>query len=352
MATPVEQRQTSKATYVSHALNATGVLNNKWFNPSTGLWQYYDSSSDQWTQLWWQSANILTTIGDLGEVDPNFLNQTKQIYKEVFSPARAYNGGNWINGYYDDEGWWALAWIKAWDRTNNGTYLKAAENIFTNLLTGLNATCGGQWWDKTKQHNNAINNELFLAVGAALANRVSGKKSYYTKYAVAQANWFLNAGLQTKNNTFHDGFAVSDCSAEGTVFTYNQGVILGGLVGLYRSTGNSTWLDHAETIATGAVNSLVDSNGIMTETGEYPTSDLTASQFKGVLARNLAYLYKYRKNAAYKTILTKSADSIWSNARSSDGQLASNWQGPVSSFSPPAQGSALDCLVAAAKVSC
>ena len=33
-----------------------------------------------------------------------------------------------------------------YDLTNNGTYLDAAKDIFEDLLTGLGATCGGQWF--------------------------------------------------------------------------------------------------------------------------------------------------------------------------------------------------------------
>ncbi|TKA75680.1 hypothetical protein B0A55_03193 [Friedmanniomyces simplex] len=238
-----------------------------------------------------------------------------------------------------------------YDVTNNGTYLSAAQGIFEDLLTGLNATCGGQWWNKEHHHVNSINNELFIDVAASLGNRVTHKRQYYSRYAEDHANWFLNAGLFSKNNTFHDGLHLADCSAEGTVFSYNQGVILGALVELSKLTGNSSWLDSAARTAKGAVSTLVDSNGIFTETGAFPTHGLTAAQFKGVFARNLAYLQSVRGDASYVTLFTKSAESIWQNDRDESGFFGPDWQGPVYSTLASAQSSALDCLIAAAAVS-
>lgn len=94
---------TSQATYIAHSHNATDVMNQKWYDHSNGLWQ----------NLWWQSANLLTTIGNLAEVDPSFKGTAQGIFQTTFNGAKAANGGSWINNFYDDEGWWAMAWIKA-----------------------------------------------------------------------------------------------------------------------------------------------------------------------------------------------------------------------------------------------
>ncbi|KAK0796945.1 hypothetical protein LTR59_004747 [Friedmanniomyces endolithicus] len=312
----------SKTDYVNYATNFTRVLNDKWFDAKSGLWD----------GMWWQSANILTTMADLASVNPDFNDTANFVFKSVFTAALATNGGTWLNGYYDDEGWWAMAFIKVYDVTGSKAYLSAAEDIFEDLRTGLNATCGGQWWNKDPAHVNSINNELFID-------------------AEKQANWFLNAGLLTKNNTFHDGLHLATCTAEGPIFSYNQGVILGALVELSKLTGNSSWLDHAAKTANATIRRLVDHNGIFTETGEYPTHGTTVGQFKGVFARNLAYLQSVRGDESYVALLTKSADSIWEHDRDENGFLGPDWQGPIYGISAAAQGSALDCLIAAAAVS-
>jgi len=160
----------------------------------------------------------VTTLGDLAEADSGYASTAEGILSSVFTNAYASNGNSWLDGYYDDEGWWALAWIKAWDLTHNGKYLSAAESIFSDLTTGLGGACGGQWWDKSHTAVNSINNELFIAVAASLANRVSSKKSYYQKYAVDQYEWLFGAGLQNSENLFMDGLDTSTCAPIGAVW--------------------------------------------------------------------------------------------------------------------------------------
>ncbi|KAK5110144.1 hypothetical protein LTR62_006278 [Meristemomyces frigidus] len=282
---------------------------------------------------------MITTLADLVSINPSFKNAAVSTFENTYNNAPASNGGTWLNDYYDDEGWWALAWIKVYDITNDGKYLSTAETIFEDL------------WDKPYTQINSINNELFLSVAAHLANRVPSKKSSYQTYAVNQANWFLGTSLLSENNTYHDGFTPSTCAVEGTVWTYNQGVILGALVELSTATGSTAWLDSAEKVAKGAVATLVDNNGILTETGSYPTNDADADQFKGVFARNLAVLQAVRGDSSYVTLLTKSADELWRQDRNSAGQLGPDYQGAVYATSAPAQSSAMDCIIAAAAVS-
>ncbi|TKA75679.1 hypothetical protein B0A55_03192 [Friedmanniomyces simplex] len=86
----------SKANYVSHAMHATSILNEKWFDAASGLWD----------GMWWQSANVLTTIADLASANPNFKDTANGIFENVFTAALATNGGSWLNGFYDDEGWY------------------------------------------------------------------------------------------------------------------------------------------------------------------------------------------------------------------------------------------------------
>ena len=50
---------------------------------------------------------------------------------------------------------WALAWLQVYDLTNDPRYLTTAAEIFEDLTTGLNATCGGQWWDKAHTASNS-----------------------------------------------------------------------------------------------------------------------------------------------------------------------------------------------------
>ena len=332
---------TSKADYISNAVNATDVLNQQLYNESSGLW----------SNLWWQSGNLLTAVADLGLVDDDFKDTSADICKKVSVTAKEFNGGNWLNDFYDDEGWWALALIRCYDLTQSGGYLLDAQAIFEDQLTGNDATCGGHWWSKDKTANTAIGNALYLAIGASLASRGATRDgTSYQQYAEEEFTWWYSSALMASNNTFQDGLELSTCKPkpDSPVFTYNQGVILGAMVELNKATSNQTYLDYASKVAHGAIDHLTDSNGILTEVGYPGPPDVTAAMFKGVFARNLGYLQTAAGDDAYVTFLQNNADTIWKKDRQDDGQLGPDWQGPMFTPNAASQGSALDCLVAAA----
>lgn len=330
----------TKAQYLGNAINTTDVLNQQWYNEGKGTWQ----------DFWWNSGSMLATIGNLAQQDSDFAGTAEEMFANILVKAKTTNGGSFLNDYYDDEGWWAMGWIKAYDLTQNTTYLDAAKEIFNDLLTGNNATCGGHWWSKDKRDNTAIANELYLAVAASLANRVTDAGDYYRNLATTQAQWFFNSGLLNDNNTINDSLDLTTCKPQGTVWTYNQGVILSALIELHSfATTNGTYLDLAGTIAHAAIQQL-SVNGTLTESGYPADMDPTGAQFKGVFARSLMALHAVAPDGAYVDFLQANADSIWAHARGGNGQIGALWQGPIRDTSAAAQSSALDCLVAAAAV--
>ena len=171
-----------------------------------------------------------------------------------------------------------------------------------------------------------------------------------------QLDWFLHSDLVNPQYTINDGLDIDTCKSRGQVFTYNQGIILGALVEMYRLTANSTHLDLASTLAHAAIKHLAAPHeGILSEPNTlHPPYKVGGAwynddqQFKGILARNLMELQKIAPDETYVDFLKYNADSIWNNDRQEDGQLGSLWQGPVVGLSAASQGSALDCLVAAA----
>jgi predicted alpha-1,6-mannanase (GH76 family) len=139
------------------------------------------------------------------------------------------------------------------------------------------------------------------------------------------------------------------------VFTYNQGIILGGLVELSWASGDSAYIDLANTIALAAISHLTDPNGILTEECEPNACNRDLQQFKGIFGRNIQFLYNRAAltddvKATYKTFLTMNANSIWSNDQV-DNQLGLDWSGPDSMSTIETQSSALDAIVGAACVS-
>jgi predicted alpha-1,6-mannanase (GH76 family) len=279
-------------------------------------------------------------------------------------PVIETNG--FLDGYYDDEGWWALAWIAVYDVTHEPQYLSTAESIFSNMAAAYNTTpCGGLWWDKSHTYVNAIANELFLDVAAHLANRAPVRSKYYLDYALREWTWFQKSGMINAQHTINDGLNLATCRNNGgTVWSYNQGmysrvnhgngtqltragVILGGLTELSRATSDASYIATAKVIADAAIHALTDANGILHDVCE-PNCGADGSQFKGVFARNLQILQLASPETRFKTFLDTNANSIWANDRNARNELNLVWSGPL--VQQPAnastQSSALDALVA------
>jgi predicted alpha-1,6-mannanase (GH76 family) len=349
--------------YTSHAEAALSPL-SQWYNQTSGIWD---------TTGWWNSANCLTTISNLAIIDPNVLPAASQIIPNTFIQAQKYNfhltktispsglvqsyelpstasekPNGFLNAFYDDEGWWALAWIAAYDLTHDLQYLQAAESIFEDMAAGWTTPCGGIWWDKSRRYIAAISNELFLSVAAHLANR-SGSKAYYLSWAQREWAWSQDTGMINSHGNINDGVDIITCKNNiGTVWSYNQGVILGGLVELSRAALNSSLLLIAQRIAIAAIVTLTDENDVLHDPCE-PNCGADGSQFKGVFMRNLQVLQQVSSNPLFSATIKANADSIWANDRDLSNKLSVVWSGPfVTPVNASTQSSALDALVAAA----
>lgn len=303
------------------------------YNVSTGLWDTTD---------WWQGANALGATIDYTAIT-NTLTYRNNIFNTYEKPKYPGFLNPW---FYDDDGWWALTWIKAYDLTGDTRYLDLAKNIFQEMTRGWDDTCGGGlWWKKQeRQYKNAITSELFMAVAARLHLRTPGDRGAgsYLDWAQRTWNWFQQTGMINGQSLVNDGLD-RNCKNNGqTTWTYNQGVILGALVDLYKSTQDTSFLVQAEAIANAAIRTLAP-NGILREPCE-PDCGNDGPQFKGIFIRNLSYLYQTRQNPIYKEFITRNADSIWTQNRNVANQFGLRWAGPFDSADAMRQSSALDAL--------
>jgi predicted alpha-1,6-mannanase (GH76 family) len=211
---------------------------------------------------------------------------------------------------------------------------------------------GGIWWDKPHTYVNAIANELFFSTAASLANRA--KRSYhgpsYLNIAKQQLAWFKGSGMIRNNFTINDGLNQQTCqNNQGTIWTYNQGVILGGLVELSNATHDKSYIEMAHSIANAAIATLAPS-GILRDPCE-PNCGADGSQFKGVLIRNILILYRASPKNVYRDFFERNARSIWERDRNGRNELSISWAGTfVSPANASTQSSAMDSLVAAIAV--
>ncbi len=303
----------------------------------TGLWK---------TTGWWNAANALTVL-----VDYSKLSDTPDFRSTIANTFDRNSQKHFLNEYYDDEGWWALGWAGAYELTREARYLDMAEQIFADMSGGWDDTCGGGiWWKKPKQYKNAIANELFLSVAAKLASLTqdADKRAKYLEWAQREWKWFAASGMINSENLVNDGLDSACHNNHRTTWTYNQGVILGGLTVLAKQTGDAKYLEVAHSIALAAMARLTDLDGILHDSCEPGRCGKDAPQFKGIFARNVAVLNSAAPVPGFRGFLRKNAESIWKN-RDAEGQFGIVWSGPSDVKSAATQVSALDALVAAAE---
>lgn len=325
-------RSTVNASNRLHA-GATALMMD--YNFSNGLWR---------TTGWWNSANALTAL----------LDYSKQTGSTTYRYAIANTfdknrGNNFTNEYMDDTGWWGLAWVRAYDLTGEQRYLDMAKIDADFMWSHKDTHCGGGvWWRDDHNYKNAVTNELFIKLAASLHNRLPGDTVY-----LARANeiwsWFKASGMINSSNLVNDGLDNSTCRNNGQeTWTYNQGIILGGLVELHRATGDNALLTQARAIADATVASTrLSPGGVLREPCEAGDCGGDGPSFKGVFARNLGELNRYVSGNPYGTYLDRQADSMFANNRTTLHQYGLRWAGPYDKTDGARQHSALDALTAA-----
>jgi predicted alpha-1,6-mannanase (GH76 family) len=97
---------TNLADLTDKQLAAQGIQQlQSWYDQKTGLYR---------TTGWWNSANAITTLADYAQATGS--RQFDPVFQNTFIAAQKTSAG-FLNRFYDDEGWWALAWIDVYDIT-------------------------------------------------------------------------------------------------------------------------------------------------------------------------------------------------------------------------------------------
>ncbi|WP_406314321.1 ricin-type beta-trefoil lectin domain protein [Streptosporangium sp. NBC_01639] len=301
------------------------------------LMQSYDAGSGRIGGGWWTGAVALSTVMTYRQATGDA--QYDYAISEAFAKNRDFT-----NEYIDDTGWWALAWIQAYDITGHKAYLDMAETTTRYMHDYWDSQCGGGvYWSTEKKYKASIANELFLAATAGLHNRIPGDTTYLG-WANATWNWFKGTVL-ISGNLVRDGLNVGGCGLSSATYTYNQGVILRGLVELSKATGDTSLLNTAKSIATAATQKF-SRNGVLYE-GCEPNCTGDGQSFKGIFIRYLRELATATNTTEYDGFITTTANSILTNNTNSAGQQGNSFVGPFALWTYNTQASAAAALVAA-----
>ena len=267
-----------------------------YFDQNFGLWQDPDCMPNGGCIggfPGWGWANALQVLADYQKVRGD-RNDYSWAYDSIYNH-------NFIGDYFDDQGWWGLAMMQLYFDTNDWRYVDKAVEIVNDMKNrGGTDICGANsiFWSDAQKYIASIANELFISLNAKI-RMADGRATSNMDDARNTFDWLQNSGLIGGDNIIMDGLNVNDDGSCGGInnweFTYNNGVILSGLVDIALRAGESGfdggyYMSRANDIARAAI-AKFNQDGWVADGNIYDkTQGGDGVYFKGIFVKNLAYL--------------------------------------------------------------
>lgn len=314
---------------------AIKAFNAAFWDPSANM--FWGNTNRKDHQGFWVEAELWEMVMDAYQhtSDPGLKAQLRAQIDDIFDGTVAKYGSDWTNNpFNDDIMWWVMGSARAYQITGEARYLEAAKRHFAFVYDTQwddDFAGGGIWW-LNSEHNtkNACIN--FPAAEAAEYLYDITKDRYYLDAATRIFRWGKTMLTDGDGKVFDRIETEKGAIPDAT--HYNQGTYIGAAVGLYRITGDTTYLDDAVKAAGFTQNHLVDANGLLNYEG--PNGDLKGG--KTILMRNLAHLQKAldeRSESKYKEFSAGfdawaafNTEMAWSH-RNPDHIVDGNWAGQL-----------------------
>ena len=318
-------------------LDAVSVMQSQYFVGST-----WPSAID------WTRAVMNTQLSAANSAIALSNESPTSLIDYYFAQVKAfYNSEDYVaveGEAYDDMQWVVLEWLEAirfvnlYTSLNPGAASAAMDqqsiansahraNQFWDFATvGYDTTlCGGGmvWNPRLLPYKNAITNELYVSSSVGMYLYFPGDNTVnppvaahdqkFLNAAVAEYKWLSTANMTNAQGLYVDGFHISGYQSpsnigsgkcdqrDESVYTYNQGVLLSGLRGLWEATGTTSYLSDGHTLITNVIAATgwpttsggpwagIGSNGILQESCDATQTCSQDSQtFKGIFFHHLA----------------------------------------------------------------
>jgi predicted alpha-1,6-mannanase (GH76 family) len=311
--------------------STNALIEHFWYIPAS----YFTEKNNNTNFHYWPQAHGLDVLVDA-------YNRTgdaayKALMDAWFEGVPVKNGGSFINEFYDDMEWNALAMLRAFEATGDEKYKDAVETVWADIKTGWNTTMGGgiAWRKAMPYYKNTPAN----APAAILAARLYKKfnKADDLEWSKKIYTWLRQNLFNQSTGWVYDGMNSNNDGQTNTTwkFTYNQGTFIGAGVELYTITNDQGYLNDALK----AANFALTDNGI-TNFEDNLLRDEGGGDgglFKGVFVRYLTQLILApgmvsTDRERYASFLKHNAETLWNKGTDKSYLLyGSYWKTPPGS---------------------
>ncbi|WP_405071325.1 glycoside hydrolase family 76 protein [Kribbella sp. NBC_01510] len=297
---------------------------NKYFDAGNGLLleEYPNTQTNPYSYVWPYSQAAIAAE-DLAGVPGAGRKASEEADRRIAAYEPYWNAGTTPTGYdsyvrpplgqggdkfYDDNEWIGLNLIQRYKRTGDRAALARAKDIFTLVVHGWDTDpshpcAGGVYWTQApwSQDRNTVSNGPGAELGAHLY-LLTRDRSYLT-WAQTMYKWAQDCVL-APNGLYWDHIDLAG-NVEKTQWSYNQGVMLGAGVLLFKATGNRQYLADAKSVATASL-------------AFYSTPEMLAKQgaaFNSIWFKNLLILDSVAPDPRYRQAMQAYADNNWNTTR-------------------------------------
>lgn len=305
----------TRASYLRSA--AAGVARSRaWWDAGRHWYRQRLGSSQLATN--WGIVHLFGATSALAIADPTpahraavraFARGAERYWNPDLRPVPGYGPtvgrrGAGSRAWYDDEGWWGIAFYDAYRATGDRRYLASADRALAFVDSGWDPLGGGIYWDtgRTFKASEGLVGATLLASYRYLDTRSPRFLAMAERY-IAWADAHLRDG---------DGL-YSSRPRGGVAMPYVEGPMAVAFAVLCRATGDRAWCTRAESLAGRTVE-------------RFPRLTM-GPQYDSLYIRALLELYRFDGNRRWYHVAARATDRALASARAPGGLYLRTWDG-------------------------
>jgi len=306
-----------RAGYLRLAQRGVAQARAEWWNPRL---RWYDDrlSIPGKPAYLWTAFPLFETVNAIAIASPTARNRAAVAAfaagaERYWNPAvggYAYLRGTnrrSVRTYFDDNGWWAIAFVDAFRATGNRRYLADSARAFRFILReGWDHRSGGTWWDTAHGHKTSEPLAAAAYAGAVLYSET--RNPYYLRsvqrlIAWADArSWNRARGLYGRSDT------------DGTVMDYVEGMMIGAHLQLCKTLRRASHCRKAEALAAASARA-------------FPAAASWSPTADAIYFRFLLDLHRHNRDPRWYELAAANARRALANARDARGLYLRGWDG-------------------------